>query len=152
MMPSKISKRVVTDRLAWIDRMLGEIHSLPLQSQSAFMADSRNIWAAESCLRRSLEALFDLGRHIAAKGFGEAVTEYKEIASALQRRGVVSADEMKLMQKLAGYRNRLVHFYHDVSAEELYEICSSRLGDVEKITDTLRAWIKTHQADLDETL
>lgn len=82
----------------------------------------------------------------------EAVTEYKEIASALQRRGVVSAEEMKLMQKFAGYRNRLVHFYHDVSAEELYEICASRLGDIEKITDTLRAWIKNHQSDLDETL
>lgn len=59
---------------------------------------------------------------------------------------------MKLMQKFAGYRNRLVHFYHDVSAEELYEICSSRLGDIEKITDTLRVWIKNHQSDLDETL
>jgi uncharacterized protein YutE (UPF0331/DUF86 family) len=59
---------------------------------------------------------------------------------------------MKLMQKLAGYRNRLVHFYHDVSAEELYEICSSKLGDVEKIANTLRAWIKNHQNELDETL
>ena len=87
MMPGKISKRVVSDRLAWIDRMLGEIRSLPLGSQSAFMEDSRNIWAAESCLRRALEALFDLGRHIAAKGFGEAVTEYKEIAVTLNRHG-----------------------------------------------------------------
>lgn len=43
MMPGKISQRVVTDRLAWIDRMLGEIRSLPMQSQSAFMADTRNI-------------------------------------------------------------------------------------------------------------
>jgi len=152
MMPGKISKRVVADRLAWIDRMLAEIRSLPLGSHSLFLKDSRNIWAAESCLRRSLEALFDLGRHIAAKGFGEAVTEYKEIASALSRRGIVSAEEMKLMQKLAGHRNRLVHFYHDVSAEELYEICSSRLGDVEKIANALRVWLKDNQNNLDETL
>jgi len=152
MMPGKISKRIVTDRLAWIDRMLREIRSLPLQSQSSFMEDSRNIWAAESCLRRSLEALFDLGRHIAAKGFGDAVTEYKEIAGALHRHGILSTEDMKLMQKLAGYRNRLVHFYHDVSAEELYEICASRLGDIEKITDSLREWVKNHQSDLDETL
>jgi uncharacterized protein YutE (UPF0331/DUF86 family) len=152
MVPGKISKRVAIDRLAWIDRMLAEIRSLPLQAQSAFMEDTRNIWAAESCLRRSLEALFDLGRHIAAKGFGEAVTEYKEIASTLHRCGIVSVDEMKLMQKLAGYRNRLVHFYHDVSVDELYEICTSRLGDIEKITDLLRLWIKSHETDLDETL
>ena len=152
MMPGKISKRIVSDRLAWIDRMLGEIRSLPLASQSTFMEDSRNIWAAESCLRRALEALFDLGRHIAAKGFGDAVTEYKEIAAALNRRGMMSTEDMKLMQKLAGYRNRLVHFYHDVSEHELYEICASHLGDIEKIADTMRVWMKSHPNNLDETL
>jgi uncharacterized protein YutE (UPF0331/DUF86 family) len=78
MMPGKISKRIVSDRLAWIDRMLREIRSLPLESQSSFMEDSRNIWAAESCLRRALEALFDLGKHIAAKGFGDAVTDIRK--------------------------------------------------------------------------
>jgi hypothetical protein len=53
--------------------MLHEIRALTLESKSVFMQDSRKIWAAESCLRRSLEALFDLGRHIAAKGFAEEV-------------------------------------------------------------------------------
>ena len=152
MLPGKISKRVVSDRLAWIDRMLREIRSLPLQSQASFMEDSRNVWAAESCLRRALEALFDVGRHMAAKGFGEAVTEYKEIAGTLNRHAIISESEMKLMQKLTGYRNRLVHFYHDVSVDELYEICSSRLGDIERIADALRKWLRNHQNNLDETL
>ena len=152
MLPGKISKRVVSDRLAWVDRMLNEIRALPLDSKSVFMQDSRNIWAAESCLRRALEALFDMGRHIAAKGFGEAVTEYKEIAATLKRHDVISADELTLMQKLAGYRNRLVHFYHDVSADELYEICASHLGDVEIIAKALRLWLANHPDSLDETL
>ena len=150
MFPGKISKRVVSDRLAWVDRMLNEIRALPLDSKSVFMQDSRNIWASESCLRCALEALFDMGRHIAAKGFGEAVTEYKEIAATLNK--VISADEFTLMQKLAGYRNRLVHFYHDVSADELYEICASHLGDVETIVGSLRVWVANHADLLDETL
>jgi uncharacterized protein YutE (UPF0331/DUF86 family) len=138
---------------AGLDRShVGEIRSLPLESLSAFMEDSRNIWAAESCLRRALEALFDLGRHLAAKGFGDAVTEYKEIAATLNRHGMVSTQDMKLMQKLAGYRNRLVHFYHAVSANELHEICASHLGDIEKIAETLRVWLRNHQNNLDETL
>lgn len=152
MLPGKISKRVVSDRLAWVDRMLNEIHALPLESKPIFMQDSRNIWAAESCLRRALEALFDIGRHIAAKGFGEAVTEYKEIAATLKRYDVISSEELRLMQKLAGYRNRLVHFYHDVSADELYEICASHLGDVEIIAKALRLWLANHPDSLDETL
>lgn len=152
MLPGKISKRVVSDRLAWLDRMLNEIRALPLESKVVFMQDSRNVWAAESCLRRALEALFDMGRHIAAKGFGEGVTEYKEIAATLKRHDVISTNELKLMQKLAGYRNRLVHFYHDVSADELYEICASHLGDVESMAGSLRAWLAGHAELLDETL
>lgn len=152
MVPGKISKRVVSDRLAWVDRMLGEIRALPLDSKLIFMQDSRNIWAAESCLRRALEALFDMGRHVAAKGFGEAVTEYKEIASTLNRRNIISASDLELMKKLAGYRNRLVHFYHDVSADEIFEICASHLGDVEKIMNALRSWLANNPNIMDETL
>lgn len=152
MLPGKISKRVVSDRLAWVDRMLREIRTLPLQDKSEFMQDSRNIWAAESCLRRALEALFDMGRHIAAKGFGQAATEYKEIAATLKRHNVISASELTLMQKLAGYRNRLVHFYHDVGADELYEISAFHLGDVEAIANSLRSWLANHSDLLDETL
>ena len=83
MTPGRLSKRVVSDRLSWVERMVQEMQALPLKDQEAFFADRRNIWAAESCLRRGLEALFDLGRHILAKGFGLGISEYKEIASGL---------------------------------------------------------------------
>ncbi|MBI3151756.1 MAG: DUF86 domain-containing protein [Chloroflexi bacterium] len=152
MVPGKISKRVIADRLGWVDKMIGEIRALPLDSKPSVMQDTRNIWAAESCLRRALEALFDMGRHIAAKGFGEAVTEYKEIAVALNRRKVIPSSDLELMQKLAGYRNRLVHFYHDVSADELFEICSSHLGDVQQIANALRSWLANNPNIMDETL
>ena len=152
MTPDKISKHVTSDRLAWVERMLGEIRSLPLDSPQAFFADQRNLWAAESCLRRALEALFDLGRHIIAKGFGLAVSEYKEIASALKEQGVLAQNDAELLRTLAGYRNRLVHFYHEVSPQELYDICSQRLGEVEHLAFVLREWLRQHPAYLDETL
>ena len=50
----KISKRVVADRLDWINRMIKEIESLPLSNYETFTEDKRNIWSAKSCLRRSL--------------------------------------------------------------------------------------------------
>ena len=70
MSPSKVSRKVVIDRIAWVDRMLAAIRALPLASRAAFTADERNIWSAESCLRRALEALFDIGRHVLARGYG----------------------------------------------------------------------------------
>jgi hypothetical protein len=63
--------------------MQEKLKSLPLKSFESFVADPRNPASAESYLRRTLEALLDLKRHILAKGFGLAVTEYREIAQRL---------------------------------------------------------------------
>jgi uncharacterized protein YutE (UPF0331/DUF86 family) len=152
MTPARLSKRVVSDRLAWVARMMAEIRALPLADREAFFADSRNVWAAESCLRRALEALFDLGRHILVKGFALGVSEYKEIASSLEDAGVLAGEEAALLRILAGYRNRLVHFYHEVGPDELYEICAERLPDLERIVAAYRRWLNHHPDRLDETL
>lgn len=152
MMSGNISVRVVADRLAWLEQMVAEIRSLPLDNREAFFADRRNVWAAESCLRRALEALFDLGRHILAKGFAQGVSEYKEIAIRLGEKGVLGPMETRLLMRMAGYRNRLVHFYHEVGPEELYEICTSELGDLERISQCYRTWLQSHPDRLDGTL
>lgn len=152
MTSSSISKRAVVDRLEWVARMIHDIRSLPLSDRAEFFADSRNLWAAESCSRRGLEALLDLGRYILAKGFGVGVSEYKEIAVQLEQHGVISSAEMELLNLLAGYRNRLVHFYHKVSPEELYTICTDRLVDLERIAQAYTSWLKANPERLDEGL
>lgn len=152
MTPGMVSKRVVVDRFALISDLRREIRALPLDNRQAFLADRRNVWAAESCVRRSLEALFNLGRHILAKGYGLGVSEYKEIAVRLTAHDVLSEDEAATLHLLAGYRNRLVHFYHEVSAEELYQICSQQLRDIERMQGAYRRWLNTHLEKLDQTL
>jgi uncharacterized protein YutE (UPF0331/DUF86 family) len=152
MMSGMISKRVVSDRLAWVDRMVSEIRALPLEDRTAFFSDQRNLWAAESCLRRGLEALLDLGRHILAKGFGIGVSEYKEIALRLAEYDVLAAQDADLLRVLAGYRNRLVHFYHEIGPDELYEICAFRLADLEHLATAYREWLRKHPDQLDERL
>lgn len=66
--------------------------------------------------------------------------------------GMISHQQKELFLRLAGYRNRLVHFYHEVNLDELYEIFSSQLGDIENITTSVRLWLLAHPESLDETL
>jgi uncharacterized protein YutE (UPF0331/DUF86 family) len=152
MSPSKVSRRIFLDRLAWVDRMLAQIRALPLADPRDFLADSRNVATAESCLRRALEALFDLGRHVLARGFGKGVSEYKEIASGLKESGVLNSEEKALLDILAGYRNRMVHFYHEISSEELLQICAGQLDDVVKVRDAFRSWYQLHPEMTDPAL
>jgi uncharacterized protein YutE (UPF0331/DUF86 family) len=147
-----MSLRIVSDRLALIAEYLGEIRALPLDDYAAFMADRRNIWTAESCLRRILEALLDIGRHMLAKGFGQGVTEYKEIAVGLRERQVLNPRIAGLFIQLAGYRNRMVHYYHEITPDELYGICTAQLGDLEQVADAYRQWVNAHPELVDNQL
>ncbi len=152
MTPDLISKLVVVDRLDWISRMIEAIKALPLDDPESFFADGRNLMTAESGLRRALEAIFDLGRHILAKGFGEGVSEYREIAVKLKEFKVLTEMDADLLVSLAGYRNRLVHFYHEVKAEELYDICKTGLVDLERITRAYRTWLIANPDRMDDGL
>ena len=60
MTPARLQAKIVVERSAWIHEMITRLQSLPLDSLEGFQADSRNPAAAESYLRRALEALFDL--------------------------------------------------------------------------------------------
>ena len=152
MSPGRISKRVIADRLNWIRQMMMEIKSLPLKDYEIFTSDKRNVWSAESCLRRSLEALMDLGRHLLAKGFGRGVSEYKEIGAVLAEVGILNDLECATFKTLAGYRNRMVHFYHEISDKELFEICSSQLSDITYVVEAIKKWVNNHPELIDETL
>jgi uncharacterized protein YutE (UPF0331/DUF86 family) len=93
-----------------------------------------------------------MGRHLLAKGFGQGVSEYKEIAQRLQECGVLQDEEAALLRVLAGYRNRLVHFYHEISEKELYWICVHRLDDLERVLKAYKRWLKEHPDQVDQVL
>jgi uncharacterized protein YutE (UPF0331/DUF86 family) len=150
--PSRLDASVVADRLDWIDRMLAGIRDLPLDSLEVFVSDAQATAAAESYLRRALEALLDLGRHVLAKGFGEPAAEYKAIATGLERHEVLDESMARTLRSLAGYRNRMVHFYHELSTEELHDICANLLGDLEGVRDALLEWIRADPQRIDRTL
>ncbi len=152
MNPGLIRSNVVSERISWIREMVRATRMLPLESYEDFISDPRNIAAAESYLRRGIEALLDLGRHILAKGFATAVTEYKEIGTVLSKEKLLSDDQEILMRQIAGYRNRMVHFYHEISNKELYDLCTQHLKDIENILTALVDWLRNSPEKLDHEI
>jgi uncharacterized protein YutE (UPF0331/DUF86 family) len=148
----QIRAKVLIDRLSWIRRMNTRIASLPLDSLDAFTENPNIPASAESYLRRGLEALFDLGRHMLAKGFGRGDTEYRAIARALFEVGILDAAMSRTLVEMAGYRDRLVHFYDEVTTAELYQVCTKNLSDIELITQRRMQWAREHPERIDDEL
>jgi uncharacterized protein YutE (UPF0331/DUF86 family) len=131
---------LVEQRLGLISGYLKDLKRLASLPRDEFLSDSLKVAAAESFLRRSLEAVFDVGRHVLAKsGFIELAAEYKSIARGLADRRFIDQDLGKALVEMAGYRDRLVHLYSEIAGDELYSIIAGRLDDIGEFVRQIRA-------------
>ena len=116
-------------RVNGIEGELAELRNLVKEPFETFARGS-GYKLAQYHLHRALEGVFHIATHILARVPGGQVTQYSEIAKKLGEVGVVSKDfaEDKLVT-MAKYRNRLVHFYAQITPKELYGILQKDLGD-----------------------
>jgi uncharacterized protein YutE (UPF0331/DUF86 family) len=138
-----INRTLIESRLSLIIELTHQLDSLAACSESEFLADPRNVGAAESFLRRSLEAVFDIGRHLLAKsGHSDLAREYKTIAQGMGALNVVPEEFVSILIQMAGYRNRMVHFYHEVTPSELYQLIVARRGDLRRLVDCVARYLE----------
>ncbi len=83
-------------------------------------------------LRLALEGIFNITSHILSRIPGGRETEYKRMAKKLGELGIIDQSFANTqLVNMAGYRNRLTHFYATISSEELYNIVTHHLSDIE---------------------
>lgn len=137
-----IDRSRVLARLALIRSYVDQMRLISQKSKEDFLRDRLVCAAAESYLRRSLEAVFDIGRHILAKsGHSDMAEEYKSIARGLVKYGIVSASLETPLIQMAGYRNRMVHFYHELTDAEIYDVLQENISDIEHFVAEVLAFL-----------
>lgn len=126
-----IEKDIIVKRVEGIEAEISELRELSKQSLEEFSSGT-GYKLAHYHLHRALEGVFNISSHILSRLPGGQATQYKEIAIKLGEFDVVSKEfaEKKLIP-MAKYRNRLVHFYAQIEAEELYNILQKDLPDFE---------------------
>ncbi|MGB7297087.1 MAG: DUF86 domain-containing protein [Candidatus Aminicenantales bacterium] len=131
--------------LRFIESCLQELKPFSSMSEQEFFSDRRNPPFVESYLRRSLEATFDIGRHILAKTYGYRGIEYKAIAKELGAQRIITEELSDVLYSMAGYRNRMVHFYREISAQELYVIIKENLKDLDRFVKEIGLFIEAYE-------
>jgi uncharacterized protein YutE (UPF0331/DUF86 family) len=144
MVISNLNIKLIEDRLGLINRAVSRLQKLSSLREDNFL-DGDTPAIAESHIRRSLEAIFDIGRHIIARTAGKGIVEYKEVANALGTAGFVTKDLSERLKLMAGYRNRLIHFYHEITDKELFLIVKNNLSDMENFVREIKTFIEKYR-------
>ncbi len=137
----------IEDRLAQIRTSSARLMKMQNLTKDQFQANPDYYALAEHHLRRSLESMFDIGRHIIAKkGLGKPEI-YSHIFELLGQHGVISPEFSKQIKKMAGYRNRLIQDCFHITAEELHNLINTRLEDFEQFSKFIVEFLEKEQAN-----
>lgn len=124
------NQALITERLVIISSAIKRLKLLAQMPSEQFCKDEDAVDIAENRLRRALEALFDMGRHLVVKSGAGVPSDYRSVIDKLREVQILPEDFARQIIGMAGYRNRLIHDYNKVTPQELYEILQSRLGDL----------------------
>lgn len=141
-----INTELLLGRLQDIEGSISRLEELrrKFSSKENFLKDKDGYGIVEHHLRRALEGLLSCGSHILSRIPGAKFDEYATISLQLAEHGIIPKKFKDTAIKMAKYRNRLVHFYHEVSKEELFTILQNYLDDLKNFHYQLLKFTESH--------
>jgi len=98
-------------------------------TKEEFLNDPRNNRSVLRLLQEAIEACISTAHLIvAAQEYGRPQS-YAEAFVLLAQHGVLDQEFSAELEKMVGFRNRVIHRYWDIDFEEVYQIFKERLED-----------------------
>jgi uncharacterized protein YutE (UPF0331/DUF86 family) len=127
----------IRDLTADIQKSIVQLTRLAAMDDAVFQSDPLQYGVAEHYLRRALEGVLTIGTHILSR-LPVRTKDYQEIIVELGKNKIIPADFSERNKKLAGYRNRMVHLYWEITPEELQKIIREQLKDLDLFCEYYR--------------
>ena len=141
-----VNPEVLYSRLDDVKKSLEKLIDLRNISEKEFFDKKTDDWALTAYyLQRALEGLLSCGSHILSRISGAKFDEYGTIASQLAEYGILPENFKEISIEMAKYRNRLVHFYHEIGKKELFNILQNNLKDLRSFYKYLLKFTKLHE-------
>ena len=126
-----LNQEVLRSRLSYIEDSLQSLERFKGIPFEQFRSNSDNFRISFFDLHRALEAILDIGSHILSRIPGARPSSYRDIPRLLQEHKIIPPDfAANQLTKMAGYRNRMVHFYGEITEKEIYQIIQEELPDL----------------------
>ena len=120
----------ITDACERLER----IAAIPKDS---FLADQDTRDIASYRLLVAIEASLNICYHVCSKQLTKVPENYAQCFELLGEAGIISVELSNTLQRMARFRNLLVHVYYHVDDEQLYEIIGNHLGDLRQFCNAI---------------
>ncbi|MEW6233559.1 MAG: DUF86 domain-containing protein [Chloroflexota bacterium] len=114
---------------------LKHLRALAQVDKERFVSDPDKTGAAKYYCLVAIETCIDICNHIISAERFRAPLDYADAFTVLGEEKVFPQEFTRTLEKMAGFRNRLVHVYAQIDDHLVYEFLRARLGDFDKFQD-----------------
>ncbi len=124
-------------------RQIGEFSGIALD---AYRADWKTQRIVERTLQMMVETCADIAAHIVSDGGMRPPQSYADAFQVLKENAVLTPDLAAVMEKMAKFRNVVVHQYEGIDAGIVITILKKHLADFDRFRDAVLQYLKSQKS------
>jgi uncharacterized protein YutE (UPF0331/DUF86 family) len=127
-----VDKLLIGRKLSQVDTYLGQIKEFSKISGRAYKNDWKTQRIVERTLQILVEQCIDIANHIISDKGMRLPSGYADAFQVLMENAIISKKLFQTMEKMAKFRNVVVHQYEKIDPAIVVSILHRHLGDFEK--------------------
>ena len=139
----QMRKQDVQIHLDTVEENLGNLERLSRFSYDEFTAEFWYLGSAVHLLQTSIEALVDISRYVIHSLGLPSADAYRQVPTVLVDAGYIDETSAEIYDRMVRFRNLIVHHYYRVDPENIYNILTEHLSDLQNWRTALLKIIET---------
>lgn len=137
-----VDKALVMRKIMELELYLGQVGEFAAIGLEEYQGDWKTQRVVERTLQMLIETCADIANHIVSDNRMRTPTSYADTFRVLAENAVISAELFSVMEKMAKFRNVVVHQYESVDAEIVILVLRKHLGDFSMFKDAIISFLK----------
>jgi uncharacterized protein YutE (UPF0331/DUF86 family) len=143
-----VDQNLILRKLSQLEEYLSQIREYSHVAVQEYALNWRTQRIVERTLQMMIELCLDVSGHIVSDMRLRTPTSYADVFKVLHENDLINADQYQVMEKMAKFRNVVVHHYDRVDETIVVTILSKHLDDFLVFRDVVIGVLKGQAKDI----
>ncbi len=135
-------ERILND----IVRNINDLRAAEDITWEVYDRDTRSRRFVERTIHIIIEGMIDIVQHIISDGKLREPENFRDGFRVLAENGIISNDHLPTYEKMASFRNLIVHYYEKIDNEIVFGVFKRHLSDFDRFVDEIRVYLSKVKA------
>jgi uncharacterized protein YutE (UPF0331/DUF86 family) len=142
-----VDKSLILRKLSALDEYLKQINEYAEISLKDYVADWKIQRIVERTLQMMIETCLDVAGHIISDEKLRVPETYADMFRILVQNGILKESQREAFEKMAKFRNIIVHDYEKIDAGIVIGVLNKNLNDFEGFKEAIIGYLKTKTSE-----